>query len=204
MTCKLTYFNLRALGEPIRMILTYNGIKFQDIRLDRFGKDWIEKKSTFPMGQLPLLEIDGIALHQSKVICRYLAKKSDLYGKNERESAQIDIAVDIIYDLIMKMRVLRDISDPSAQETKYEEFKNTSIPFYLSNLDNIAKSYSGYLGCSKLSWADFYFTGAIDYLENLCRIKFRDDYPNLKKVIQNVTEEPKLKEYLSKRTNSEL
>lgn len=44
MSCKLTYFNLNALGEPIRMILAYNGIPYEDVRLDRFGKEWIDKK----------------------------------------------------------------------------------------------------------------------------------------------------------------
>lgn len=53
------------------------------------------------MGQLPLLEIDGLSLHQSKGICRYLAKKSDLNGQNDTEAAQIDIAADVIYDFIM-------------------------------------------------------------------------------------------------------
>lgn len=55
------------------------------------------------MGQLPVLEIDGISLHQSKTICRYLAKKTDLYGENDIEAAHIDIAVDVIYDFIMSM-----------------------------------------------------------------------------------------------------
>ena len=57
------------------------------------------------MSQLPLLEIDGVRLHQSKAICRYLAKKTDLYGDNDIEAAQIDIAVDVIYDFIMSIYI---------------------------------------------------------------------------------------------------
>lgn len=36
--CKLTYFNVTALGEPIRFLLSYANIDFID---DRFNKeDW--------------------------------------------------------------------------------------------------------------------------------------------------------------------
>ena len=31
---KLVYFDIKVRGEPIRMILTYGGIKFEDKRVD--------------------------------------------------------------------------------------------------------------------------------------------------------------------------
>lgn len=39
-TFKLHYFNAKALGEPIRMLFAYGGIKYEDIRYDRFGDEW--------------------------------------------------------------------------------------------------------------------------------------------------------------------
>lgn len=50
------------------------------------------------------------------------------------------------------MRVPRDIVDPKAKEAKYKEFITTAIPFYLSNLDKMAKSNQGYLGCPRVSF----------------------------------------------------
>ena len=38
---KLTYFNLRYLGEPIRLMFTYAGVPFEDVRVDWL--DWIDK-----------------------------------------------------------------------------------------------------------------------------------------------------------------
>lgn len=35
---KFTYFNLIALGESVRWLLKYGGIKFSDIRIER--QDW--------------------------------------------------------------------------------------------------------------------------------------------------------------------
>lgn len=52
-----------------------------------------------PFGQVPILEIDGKILNQSIAICRYLAKKAGLAGKDEWESLLIDITVDNINDL---------------------------------------------------------------------------------------------------------
>jgi glutathione S-transferase len=32
---KLTYFNVKATGEPIHFLLSYGGIKFEDYRIER-------------------------------------------------------------------------------------------------------------------------------------------------------------------------
>jgi hypothetical protein len=32
---KLTYFNVKATGEPIRFLLSYGGIEFEDYRIER-------------------------------------------------------------------------------------------------------------------------------------------------------------------------
>lgn len=35
---KLTYFNMTGLGEPIRMLFAYGGIKYEDNRIET--EDW--------------------------------------------------------------------------------------------------------------------------------------------------------------------
>ena len=52
-----------------------------------------------PMGQMPVLEIDGKKYPQSMAILRYIAKKFNLYGKDDLEALQIDAAADSISDL---------------------------------------------------------------------------------------------------------
>lgn len=37
-TYKLTYFNVKAFGEPIRFILSYAGADFEDVRVAK--EDW--------------------------------------------------------------------------------------------------------------------------------------------------------------------
>jgi hypothetical protein len=40
----LTYFNVEALGEPIRLLLSYGKVNFVDNRID-FEKDWAKFKA---------------------------------------------------------------------------------------------------------------------------------------------------------------
>ncbi len=97
--CKFTYFNSQALGEPIRLLLHYGKIEFDDVRVD-YANDWpTYPKETLPLGQLPILEIDGKSLFQSIAICRYLAKKVGLVGNTAVEDYEIDNAVDNLNDL---------------------------------------------------------------------------------------------------------
>lgn len=40
----LTYFDVEALGEPIRMLLSYGNLEFTDNRID-YEKDWAKFKT---------------------------------------------------------------------------------------------------------------------------------------------------------------
>lgn len=51
------------------------------------------------MGQVPVLEIEGgKKLYHTLAICRYLAKKVGLDGKNELENFEIDAAAYTVND----------------------------------------------------------------------------------------------------------
>lgn len=52
-----------------------------------------------PMGQMPILEVDGKRAHQSLAITRYLAKQVKLVGADAWEDLEIDTVVDTINDL---------------------------------------------------------------------------------------------------------
>lgn len=51
-----------------------------------------------PFGKMPILEFEGKKLHQHLAICRYLAKKLNLLGKDDVEAAEIDSIIDTIND----------------------------------------------------------------------------------------------------------
>lgn len=51
-----------------------------------------------PMGQMPVLEVDGRRVHQSISMARYIAKRVGLGGLNDWENLIIDTAVDTVND----------------------------------------------------------------------------------------------------------
>ncbi len=58
-----------------------------------------------PLGQVPVLEIDGKKmLPQSMAIGRYLAKLTHTYGANDLEAAHIDAFVDLSSDIDLKIQ----------------------------------------------------------------------------------------------------
>ncbi|XP_039300765.1 glutathione S-transferase-like [Nilaparvata lugens] len=103
---KLTYFPVTALGEPIRWMMSYLDIKFEDYRFER--EQWPSIKPTTPFGQVPVLEIDGKSVWQSVAISRYFGKKADLAGKDEWESLMIDVIVDTFTDFRLGKFMLID------------------------------------------------------------------------------------------------
>ena len=94
---KFTYFDVQALGEPVRLLMKYGGIEFEDVRVD--FESWKQLKSQMPYGQIPIYEEDGKVVNQSISIARYIAKKVKLAGDNDWESLEIDATVDNINDL---------------------------------------------------------------------------------------------------------
>ena len=62
---KFTYFNLRARGEPSRLLLAYSGLSYEDERIPApwdGPENWAALKKTLAFGQLPKLEWDGEVL----------------------------------------------------------------------------------------------------------------------------------------------
>ncbi|XP_034626958.1 hematopoietic prostaglandin D synthase isoform X2 [Trachemys scripta elegans] len=95
---KLMYFNLRGRAEIIRYLFAYSGIKYEDHRIEQV--DWPKIKPTIPFGKIPILEVDGVTLHQSLAIARYLAKETGLAGQTPLEQALVDAIVDTIDDFM--------------------------------------------------------------------------------------------------------
>jgi hypothetical protein len=67
---KLTYFNVTALGEPIRFLLSYGGIEFEDHRIDK--DEWAQLKPCKSSHMLFAHFMDGV------VGCAVLTQESQV------------------------------------------------------------------------------------------------------------------------------
>jgi glutathione S-transferase len=79
-TLKLYYFGTRARGEHIRQTLKAAGVPFDDVILDR--EQWCPLKAEMPLGQVPVLEVDGVKIGESKAIARFVGEE---YGTGFQE-----------------------------------------------------------------------------------------------------------------------
>ena len=71
-TYKLYYGNGRGRAEVSRLIFAVAGQKYEDIRWE--SSEWVSHKSEMPLGQVPVLEFNGMKLPQSLSIAGFLAK----------------------------------------------------------------------------------------------------------------------------------
>uniref|UniRef100_A0A069DPE0 glutathione transferase n=1 Tax=Panstrongylus megistus TaxID=65343 RepID=A0A069DPE0_9HEMI len=199
-TYKLTYFNLKGIGEPIRMILTYAGKDFDDIRIER--EHWVQLKPKTPFGKLPTLEMNGKVLHQSVAICRYLGEEAGLGGNSNWENLEIDMIAETVTDIKNIMSHFYRQLDDESREKKRPELLNETIPFYLERLDNIIKNNGGYFVNNKLTWVDFYFAGFSETIEGMLGEKICEKYSNISQHRKKLYNIPEIQNWISKRPST--
>ncbi|KAK7817085.1 hypothetical protein U0070_001797 [Myodes glareolus] len=131
----LHYFNGRGRMECIRWLLAAGGAS---------GAPGGDGRLMFQ--QVPMVEIDGMTLVQSRAILNYIATKYDLYGKDAKERALIDMYTEGILDLSeMMLQVV--ISLPEQREAKIslvkEKTKNRYLPAYEKGPNGEAQHVDG-------------------------------------------------------------
>ena len=91
-TFKLIYFDGRGVAERTRLLFKIAKIDFEDVRYSREEMTQRKEAGEFAvaMGKLPILEVDGVQLSQSKAIERFVARQLGLMGSSPMEEAQID------------------------------------------------------------------------------------------------------------------
>mmetsp|Transcript_21181 Transcript_21181/g.68328 ORF Transcript_21181/g.68328 Transcript_21181/m.68328 type:complete len:331 (-) Transcript_21181:1614-2606(-) len=90
----LKYFDLPALGEPIKILLILGGFAWED---QKVGHDeWPKLKPSTKWGQVPVLSTDdGFAFSQTKAICRYLAKLVSIDGTHKLYPDAPEVAYEV-------------------------------------------------------------------------------------------------------------
>ncbi|XP_032196145.1 glutathione S-transferase-like [Mustela erminea] len=86
--------------ESIRWLLAAAGVEFEE-ELFETGEEFerLIQGGTLMYEQVPMVQIDGMNLVETRAILRYLAAKYSLYGRNLQEQAWIDMYVEGLRDL---------------------------------------------------------------------------------------------------------
>jgi glutathione S-transferase len=99
---KLTYFDAPGRAEPIRVALHMGGIAFDDNRLKFPEFAEAKSKGEFPLGSVPVFEVNGVRVTQTGAILRYVARIGDasLYPSDPHAALLVDSALDTFNDTL--------------------------------------------------------------------------------------------------------
>ncbi|XP_019408971.1 PREDICTED: hematopoietic prostaglandin D synthase isoform X3 [Crocodylus porosus] len=105
------------------------------------------KFTAIPFGKVPILEIDGVIIHQSLAIARYLAKENGVAGKTPLEQALVDAIVDTIDDF-MSMFPWAE-KDHDVKKRAFNDLLTNVAPGLLQDLENFLGNKNWLVGESQ-------------------------------------------------------
>ncbi|OXA60888.1 glutathione S-transferase 1 [Folsomia candida] len=168
---RLVYFDVRALGEPIRWLFNYAGVEFVDERIPWDYPTWFAKtKQNYfsTVGQVPVLYEDGKPeLGQSQAISRYLAKQFNLTGDNIREDAKLDEIISQVFDLFIWWRMyLIFEKDPERKKANRMLVDGRLSAAYTTWNRVLVESQGPYILGNKLTHADFWLAHFVSVFDD--------------------------------------
>ena len=205
----LKYFDIPALGEPIRALLILGGFDWED---DRVGHErWPSLKPETRWGQVPVLASEtGETLSQTKAICRYLAKfvvmnDETLYpcsGTDEDayRAFEIDELLEAFEDARGKLMPTLRVADPAEKTRQRQKLfaDDGEITLLLKKIDDVCGK-DGHMVAHRLTLADVWCY----FFLSLLKCGFLDGIPcdavdqhkNLTRVRRTVANIPAIREH---------
>ncbi|XP_076771331.1 glutathione S-transferase-like isoform X5 [Arvicanthis niloticus] len=192
----LHYFNGRGRMESIRWLLAAAGVEFEEKLFEtREEFEKLIQGGTLMYEQVPMVEIDGMNLVQTRAILRYVAAKYGLYGRNPEEQAWIDMYVEGLRDL-SDMIMYFPLSLPEEKEMNLEYIleraKTRFFPVYEKALRDHGQDF---LVGNRLSWADVQLLEVILMAEE-CEAGVLSGFPLLQDFKVRISQIPTINRFL--------
>ncbi|CAM4543551.1 unnamed protein product [Caretta caretta] len=193
---KLHYTKGRGKMESIRWLLAAAGVEFEEEYVET--KEDLEKlrnDGALLFQQVPMVEIDGMKMVQTRAILSYIAGKHNLYGKDLRERALIDMYVEGTTDL-MGMIMFLPFQPPEAKEKNFALIIERATTRYFPVYEKVLKEHSQqFLVGNQLSWADVHLLEAILMAEE-CKPDILSPFPQLQAFKGRISNIPTIKKFL--------
>ena len=136
----LHYFEAHGRAETIRTLLKGAGVEFEDRQHPREEWTSIKLSGDFEFDQMPMLEIDGHKLVQTRSIERYVAQKNGLYPSDPYHVYLVESLLDLKDDLINQIVKFRMILNDEAGLLNF--FQN-ELPKYLQKIQKRLEANHG-------------------------------------------------------------
>lgn len=200
----LGYWAIRGLGNSIRHLLNYAGIRYTE-KTYPFGargqenrrSEWLADKPRLGLDfpNLPYLVDGEIKLTQSLAILRYLARRSGLFPTQERERILADLAEQQLNDLMWEN--IRLCYDPDYSVSKRDAFLQQLLGDRLPALTRFLGERLFLTGDAP-SYVDFLAFEALDQHRALwpkeCSLR---DQPKLLDYLRRIESLPAFRDYLA-------
>ncbi|XP_070545487.1 S-crystallin 4-like [Ptychodera flava] len=209
-TYKLKYFHERGRAEPCRLLFAVAGVEYEDIRFNE--EQWQSENEPasekYPFRQMPVLEVDGQVIAQSRAIARYLANEFGLAGKTNLDKARVDMVIDAIEDIIERFVEMWFGNDEAKKAEAKEKCLTKTTPMIFSGLEKMLisnKGGDGFFVGDSLTWADLAFIVHTDYhVDQLKEAATLSAFPKLTALRERVLEQPKVKKWIEARPKTEM
>ncbi|XP_051504532.1 glutathione S-transferase 3-like [Myxocyprinus asiaticus] len=162
----LYYFNGRGKMESVRWLLAAAGVEFDEVFLTK--REQFEKllnDGALMFQQVPLVEMDGLQLVQSRAILNYIAGKYNLYGKDLKERAMIDMYAEGANDL-MEMIIMLPFIPPENKQKQLDNVEGKAKERFFPVFEK-ALANSQFLVGNQLSRADVHVLEATLMLQEV-------------------------------------
>ncbi|XP_057875761.1 glutathione S-transferase-like [Melospiza georgiana] len=193
---RLHYFNGRGRMEPIRWLLAAAGVEFEESYLEK-KEDLtkLQKDGSLLFQQVPMVEIDGMKLVQTRAIANYISTKYNLYGKDVKERALIDMYVEGMFDLNMLL-LKYGYLPPGKRDENFANMMDKAENRYFPAFEKVLKDHGkDFLVGNQLSRADVQLLEIILMAEE-CKSDILAKFPLLQSFKARISNIPTIKKFL--------
>ncbi|NXY82553.1 GSTA3 transferase, partial [Alcedo cyanopectus] len=193
---KLYYFDGRGKMESVRWLLAAAGVEFEEEFLEtREQYEKLLKGGSLIFQQVPMVEIDGMKMVQTRAILNYIAAKYNLYGKDLKERALIDMYVggtDDLMSFIMTFPFLSAEDKEKQRALIVQKATSRYFPAYEKVLKDHGQDF---LVGNNFTWADVHLLEAIFMVEEK-KTDVLSGFPHLQAFKTRISSIPTIKKFL--------
>ncbi|KAF6114015.1 glutathione S-transferase A4 [Pteronotus mesoamericanus] len=193
---KLHYPNGRGRMETVRWVLAAAGVEFDEEFLET--KEQLQKLQDgnhLLFQQVPMVEIDGMKLVQTRSILHYIADKHNLFGKDLKERTLIDMYVEGTLDLL-ELIIMHPFLKPDDQQKEVVSMAQKAILRYFPVFEKVLREHGQrFLVGNQLSLADVVLLQTILALEEKIP-NILSSFPHLQEYTVKMSNIPTIRKFL--------
>uniref|UniRef100_A0A4W2DTF6 glutathione transferase n=1 Tax=Bos indicus x Bos taurus TaxID=30522 RepID=A0A4W2DTF6_BOBOX len=203
---KLHYPNGRGRMESVRWVLAAAGV---EVAVSSLSQQRAWDASRWPQWrteldhlgnhllfqQVPMVEIDGMKLVQTRSILHYIADKHHLFGKDLKERTLIDMYVEGTLDLL-ELLIMHPFLKPDDQQKEVANMAQKAIIRYFPVFEKVLRGHGQrFLVGNQLSLADIILLQTILALEEKIP-NILSAFPHLQEYTVKISNIPTIKKFL--------